>query len=327
MTTLNYRDPATGAFVEVPIGGGGGGGTPEVHVGPDEPTGTEPLWVVMIPDGPLAITPVDAFAQPTTPWHSGGVVTKTDMWSGTYHADAGSQPAFTGFSPTNIVNASWPLGSRPIGSHIKVKFHLDYTTSRLCVPADNWASKTEAVTLLTVTATAHAVVGTPPLPTAPAGWTFAWSGTSLVATPTDPATSFPLDFEADIEMELVCNAVAQTMTLGVGIGLGMWGEFMGSAAPVMATAIDASVAVTNAEVDGLNNPALLKYRKADGTFDVFPADFIPNGQKGAINGVATLDYQGKVPVAQLPAIPDAGAKVTVGAEPATKKAGDIWVPA
>jgi hypothetical protein len=247
------------------------------------------------------------------------------MWTASYHADAGATPAALAFTMANMVVVTYQLGARPVGSHIKVKFHLDYNTSRICAPQPSWTNKSEVISLLAVNATNHAIVGTPPLPPAIPGWTFAWSSIYLTATPTDPATSFPLDFEWDLELELACTSPLAS-GLNISAGLGSWGEFMGAAAAPMATAIDASVAITNAEVDGLNNPALLKYRMADGTYALFPADFIPNAMKGTANGVATLDYQGKVPAAMLPPIPDAGIHVTFGAEPTTKKAGDIWIP-
>jgi hypothetical protein len=315
-----------------PVSTGGGtapvGGTPEVHVGADEPAGEEPLWVRLVPDGPLdGVVPTDAFTPPTNPWHTGGVLTHTDMWTASYHADAGGTPASLAFVMANMVMVTYQLGVRPVGAHIKVKFHLDYSTSRICAPQPSWTNKSEVVSLLMVNTTNHAIVGTPPLPPPIPGWTFAWSTVYLTATPTDPATSFPLDFEWDVELEFACTSPVAS-ALSITAGMGSWGEFMGAAAAPMATAIDAHVAITNAEVDGLNNPAQLKYRTVDGAYELFPADFIPNAMKGTANGVATLDYSGKIPTTQLPPIPDAGAKVTVSTTaPTNPKAGDIWVNA
>lgn len=78
MTTLNYRDPVTGKFVEVVVGGGAS--PDEVYVGPTEPTDPEvTVWVNPAEQGGVdAYTKAEADAKYATKAYVDGRI-----WSGT----------------------------------------------------------------------------------------------------------------------------------------------------------------------------------------------------------------------------------------------------
>ena len=64
----------------------------------------------------------------------------------------------------------------------------------------------------------------------------------------------------------------------------------------------------------------------DGTTRKIPTDYIPNSQKGANGGVATLDTTGKVPTSQLPSyVDDVVEYANLSGFPTTGVAGKIYV--